>query len=113
LLTKRQATASHKGQRSTTLFRKKNGVMETGTNPHPMKNTQGASQEAFFVSRGFAKHSMVKPLSTFPRLDTISPAELMLLPGEFSREKLADRRPKKEQIYFFIPIQSFIFVVTN
>jgi hypothetical protein len=42
-----------------------------------------------------------------------SPAESMLLPGEFSMEKLADRRPKKMQIYFFIPTQSFIFVVTN
>jgi hypothetical protein len=31
-----------------------------------MKTPKGASQEAFFVSRGFAKHSMDEPLSTFP-----------------------------------------------
>jgi hypothetical protein len=93
-------TASHKDQRSATLFKKKNGVMETGTNPHPTENTQRASQEAFFVSRGFAKRSMAKPLSTFPPAAATVQQLLALSAVGFFGYNARERRPPNNHFIF-------------
>jgi hypothetical protein len=85
--------------------------METGTNPHPMKNTQRASQEAFFVSRGVAKLSMVKPLSTFPPSAASEQQQYSIFLGGEIGCSIRNRRPKKIVIYFFIPKHFLIFAI--
>jgi hypothetical protein len=79
-----------------------------------MKNTQGASQEAFFVSRGFAKLSTVKPLSTFPpSAATVQQQYSIFSRGSFQMQH--QEPPAKEVfILFFYPEAfSYICYLTN